>query len=108
MSINLSPPVEAFFIANQGSGEFIAECFTADAIVKDEGRTHRGSAEIHAWRAEVAAQYTYTCEPLKVEHGNDSTTVTCHLEGDFPGNMIDLRFVFGLAGDKIATLEIAP
>ena len=108
MSIKLSPPVEAFFLANQGTGEFIAECFTSDAVVRDEGRTHRGVAENHQWRAGVAAQFTYTCEPLKVEHENDSTTVTCHLEGDFPGNTIDLRFIFGLAGDKIATLEIVP
>jgi MFS family permease len=37
-------------------------CYTADAAVTDEGRTHRGAAEIHAWLATSAAEYTYTSE----------------------------------------------
>jgi hypothetical protein len=32
--------------------------------------------------------------------------VTCHLAGNFPGSPIDLRYMFVLAGDKIASLDI--
>jgi hypothetical protein len=34
--------------------------------------------------------------------------VTNHLEGDFPGGVVDLRYRFVLAGGLIAELEIAP
>ena len=34
--------------------------------------------------------------------------VTNHLEGDFPGGTVDLRYRFRLAGDRIARLDIAP
>ena len=34
--------------------------------------------------------------------------MTSHLEGDFPGSPLDLRYFFTLDGDKIAALEIIP
>jgi hypothetical protein len=34
--------------------------------------------------------------------------VTNHLEGDFPGGVVDLRYRFLLADNLIADLEIAP
>jgi hypothetical protein len=30
------------------------------------------------------------------------------LEGNFPGNVVDLRYEFTLAGDRISALTIAP
>jgi hypothetical protein len=34
--------------------------------------------------------------------------VTSRLTGNFPGSPLNLRFFFGLDGDKIASLEIIP
>jgi len=34
--------------------------------------------------------------------------VVNHLEGDFPGGVVDLRYQFALKGDLIAELVIAP
>jgi hypothetical protein len=34
--------------------------------------------------------------------------VTSRLTGNFPGSPVDLRFLFELQGDKIASLEIIP
>lgn len=108
MSIDLPQPIAAYFKADKGNGETVADCFTSDAVVKDEGHIYHGSTEIRKWRADVAAKYMYTCEPLAVEQHNDATVVTSRLVGNFPGSPVDLRFFFRVAGDKIAALEVIP
>jgi hypothetical protein len=99
MLLSLPQPIAAYFEADRGNG---------DAVVKDEGNTHRGLDEIRKWRAEVAAKYTYTCEPLAVHQQDVRTVVTCRLAGNFPGSPVNLRFLFRLADDKIKDLEISP
>jgi hypothetical protein len=47
-------------------------------------------------------------EPLACEQKNGTIIVTSRLTGNFPGSPVSLRFCFGLEGDKIASLEIAP
>jgi hypothetical protein len=105
MILSLPQPIAAYFEADR-HGETVAKCFTPDAVVKDEGRLHRGLDEIRKWRAEVAAKFSYTCEPLSVKQLDDRTMVTCRLEGNFPGSPVNLRFFFRLADDKIKDLEI--
>ena len=107
-SLNLPKPVAAYFIADEVDGEAVSQCFTANAVVKDEGHTHKGRVAIKAWRADVSTKYKYTCEPLACEEKDGKTVVTCHLVGNFPGSPVDLRFFFTLARDKIALLEIIP
>jgi hypothetical protein len=46
-------------------------------------------------------------EPLACEQ-KDGKVVTCRLTGNFPGSPVNLRFFFGLEGDKIASLEVIP
>ena len=108
MSIELPTPIAAYFNADRGSSKTVAACFTADAVVQDEGHTYRGTEEIRQWRDDVAAKFTYTCESLTVERQADATVVTCRLEGNFPGSPANLRFFFRLAADKIAALEVIP
>jgi len=106
MTLNLAEPIAAYFAAEGSGPRAIVRCFTNDAVVKDEGETYEGLNAIRRWRQEVAAKYTYTCEPLRSEQANGKTIVTCRLEGTFPGSPIDLRFIFGLERGKIASLEI--
>jgi hypothetical protein len=108
MSIALPAPIAAYFTADRGNGENVSECFTPDAVVQDEGHTYRGTEEIRRWRADVAAKFTYTCEPLTREQRDGQSVVTCRLEGNFPGSPANLRFFFRLAGDKISSLEVIP
>jgi hypothetical protein len=108
MLLALPQPIAIYFEADRGNGDSVAECFAPDAVVKDEGSTYRGVNEIRRWRAEVAAKFTYTCQPLAVERQDDRTMVTCRLEGNFPGSPVNLRFFFRLAADKIQDLEIIP
>jgi hypothetical protein len=107
MTLN-TKPVAAYFEADRAGGESVEKCFVSDAVVGDEGNTYRGTNEIRKWRADVAAKFTYTCQPLAVVQQDDQTVVTCRLEGDFPGSPVNLRFFFRLAGDKIQNLEIIP
>jgi ketosteroid isomerase-like protein len=84
-------------------------CFADDAVVVDEGRTMTGPADIRAWREGVATAFEYSTEVVGAEEAADgSLVVTAHLEGDFPGGAVDLRFRFSLRDGAIATLEIAP
>jgi len=108
MTPKLSGPVAAFFAAHQGTSQTFSECFTEDAVVKDEGHAHHGRTAIRQWKENVSAKYQYTCEPIACELQGETTVVTCRLTGNFPGSPLDLRFFFVLEGDKIASLEIMP
>jgi hypothetical protein len=89
-------------------GEAVSRCFTQDAIVKDEGHTHKGRAAIKAWKTDTSAKYQYTSEPFACEAKDGGMAITSHLVGNFPGSPVDLRYFFKLEGDKIAWLEIIP
>ncbi len=112
MTLQLPQPIAAYFTADKSTDkaapEALANCFTDDAVVKDEGHTHRGRAAIRQWKEETAQKYTYTCEPLACVAQHGRTVVTCRLAGSFSGSPLDLRFMFELAGAKIAALEVAP
>jgi hypothetical protein len=107
-SLNLPKPLAAYFAADRGDGEAVSQCFTDNAVVKDEGHTHRGRAAIKAWKTDAAAKYEYTSEPVVCEEKDGKIVVTSHLVGNFPGSPVDLRFFFKLEGDKIASLDIIP
>lgn len=108
MSIELPVPIAAYFAADKGDGDVVAGCFTEVAIVKDEGHTYNGRSAIAAWNTAASVKYNYSSEPIAVQHRDDTTIVTSHLVGDFPGSPVDLRYFFVLKGDRIASLEIVP
>src|SRR6266487_2856021 len=107
-SLNLPKPIAAYFTADKGDGHADSRCFSEDAVVKDEGHTHRGGAAIKTWKTDASAKYEYTSQPIACEEKDGKTIVTSHLVGNFPGSPVDLRFFFELEGDKIASLEIIP
>ena len=106
--LNLPKPIAAYFTADKGDAEAVSQCFTDNAVVKDEGHTYNGRAAIKQWREEAAAKYEYTSEPFACEEKGGKLVVTSRLTGNFPGSPADLRFFFELQGDKIASLEIIP
>ena len=106
MTLDLPGPVAAYFAADTEGGEAVARCFTGDAVVKDEGQTYRGRAAIRQWKEEASTRYQYTSEPLTCESREGTVVVTSRLTGTFPGSPVNLRFVFVLEGDQIASLEI--
>lgn len=107
--LNLPTPIAAYFKADQQKdAEAIAQCFTAQAVVKDEGRTRTGAAAIKAWKIESSTKYTYTSVPTGIEQRGDDYVVTSRVAGNFPGSPVDLHYTFRLERDRIAFLGIAP
>ncbi|MFD3454317.1 nuclear transport factor 2 family protein [Streptomyces sp. NPDC058691] len=83
--------------------------FTPDATVTDDGRTYEGRAAIERWLDRAASEYTYTTEQIAAERADaEHYIVTNHLEGDFPGGVVDLRYRFALRDGLIERLDIAP
>lgn len=106
MTLDLPMPVANYFSADKGDSEAVAQCFTENAVVKDEGHTFKGRAAIRQWKADASAKYQYTCEPFECERRDGQVIVTSRLNGNFPGSPVNLRFVFKLEGDEIESLEI--
>jgi hypothetical protein len=106
--LNLPEPIAAYFDADKRDAEAVARCFTKQAVVKDEGRTHTGVAAIRAWKSAASAKYTYTSEPFAVDQKDGGYVVTSRLTGNFPGSPVNLRFAFRVERGKIASLQIAP
>lgn len=105
------PPVLDRYFAAEDAGDWdsLASCFTEDGVVTDDGEDYRGRPEIRRWRELNATRWTYTSELLGVEPADDLRYVAVvHLEGDFPGGVIDLRYRFTLDHDLISHLVIAP
>ena len=106
--LNLPQPIAAYFEADKRDGEAVARCFTKQAVIRDEGQTHSGTAAIRAWKTAASDKYAYISEPFAVEQKEDRYFVTSRLTGNFPGSPVDVRYVFRLERGKIASLEIAP
>jgi hypothetical protein len=106
MSLKLPKPIAAYFAADKGDVQAFAQCFSDNAVVKDEGHTYSGLTAIKRWRIEASTKYVYTSEPFASEEKDGKTVITSRLTGNFPGSPTNLRFFFGLDGDKIASLEI--
>lgn len=108
MSLELPKPIAAYFTADRTDSAAFAQCFTDNAVVKDEGHTYNGLTAIKQWKTDSSKKYSYTVEPRTAEEKDGKTIVTSRLTGNFPGSPVDLRFVFGLEDDKVASLEIVP
>lgn len=105
--IKVPAPIAGYFTAaNSDDAARVAGYFSDDATLRDEGRTIRGPDAVRAWAEETRRKYRYRAEVVGIETVGDRIVVTAHLEGDFPGSPIDLRYRFKLVGSKIAALEI--
>ena len=108
MQLDLPEPIAAYFTADKDGAEAVSQCFTENAVVKDEGHTYHGRDAIKQWKADASAKYQYTIDLLACGRNDGRIVVTSRLTGNFPGGTVNLRFFFGLEGDKIASLEIIP
>lgn len=109
MAIDLPKAIAGYFAADATKdAERVAHCFTETAVVTDEGETHSGRDAIRAWKASSSTKCSYTVEPFLIATDGGRAVVTSHLEGDFPGSPVDLRYFFVFKGEKLAELEIVP
>lgn len=83
--------------------------FTPDARVVDDGHEFVGSDAIAAWIVGAASEFTFTRTFVSAEVvAANRWLVVNHLEGDFPGGVVDLRYEFVVTHDLISELVIAP
>ncbi len=108
MKLHLPKPIARYFAVDASETETLDQCFTENAVVKDEGKTYTGLVAIQEWKQASAKKYTYTSEPLAYEEKESKAMVTSRITGNFPGSPIDLRYAFELDENKITFLEIAP
>jgi SnoaL-like domain len=107
MSVQLPVAIERYLeIANSGTPEAVPECFTPDAMVRDEGQTYQGVAAIQSWMAATRRKYGHTITPLEFAGRDGQSVLKARLTGSFPGSPITVNFSFVLAGGKICALAI--
>jgi hypothetical protein len=102
--------VSRYFAADaRRDTEEILALFAGDAVVIDEGRAWRGSAEIRDWRLGPASKYEYTTTITRIDRvDDDHYRASGRIDGNFPGATADLKWDFLLAERLISRLEIAP
>lgn len=107
-ALNLPDPIAAYFCADREGPAAVARCFTPDAVVTDEGRSHAGRDAIGRWHAAAKRAFPYTVEPLAIACADGVHRVTARVRGTFPGSPVVLHHAFRVADGRIASLEIAP
>ncbi|TGV73609.1 nuclear transport factor 2 family protein, partial [Mesorhizobium sp. M00.F.Ca.ET.158.01.1.1] len=107
MTVTLPPPPADYFAANNRHdiGAMLAP-FTLDAIVKDEGETHRGTEAIRRWMQSTTDKYHATVEVKEAGVKANAWRIAGIVSGDFPGSPITLHYNLTLGGDRIAKREI--
>jgi hypothetical protein len=83
--------------------------FTREATVIDDGHTYEGTEAIGEWLGRSATEFTYTSHLIGTQQTDTTHYIaTHHLEGNFPGGTIDLRYRFTLRDGLIERLVIEP
>ncbi|WP_030800733.1 nuclear transport factor 2 family protein [Streptomyces sp. NRRL S-337] len=81
--------------------------FTDDATVTDDGKTYQGATAIERWLSRSATEFTYTINLTSAQQIDTTHYIaTHHLEGNFPGGTVDLRYQFTLRNNLIERLVI--
>lgn len=108
MSPTAPEVIDRYFRAvNDDDADTLVACFTPDAAVSDEDRTHVGHDEIRAWRDETKTAYQYTAEVISAEPGaGDQYVVGAKLTGNFPGSPLEMTYLFTLSNELISKLDI--
>src|ERR1700712_4586216 len=88
----LSPAVAAYFELMDGPDKTrVADLFTPDATVVDDGHTYRGRYAVRGWLTGQASEFVTTSTRLSAEQRGGTTTVVVLVEGNFPGGRVELR-----------------
>jgi ketosteroid isomerase-like protein len=107
--MDTAPDVIQHYYAASAAGDTdaLVACFTPDAEVADQEEHFSGHDGIRAWRTGLASAFTYTQEITGIETiAPDEVVVTTHVEGNFPGGVVDLTNRFAISDGLITSLRI--
>ncbi len=102
------PKVITDLINAQNSFDSIAyaNCFSENAQVFDEGKTHNGRLNIQNWIEESNQKYRSVMKPLEYTENGTSSILSAECSGTFDGSPIILKFHFDIADGKIQNLKV--
>ncbi|MCW8313127.1 MULTISPECIES: Cif family virulence factor [Sphingobacterium] len=89
---------------NEFDSAAYANCFTEDAEVFDEGKTHNGKIEIENWINIANREYRATMKPL--DFNESESILSAEISGLFPGSPLVLKYHFRLSNGQINYLKI--
>jgi hypothetical protein len=105
--MNLPPVISRYIEAsNAHDVEAIVDCFSDDAIVRDENAMQQGKIEISRWATETIENYKFQFKPLSADEHAAETVLNVEVSGSFPGSPVTLDYHFIIANDKIESLII--
>lgn len=104
-TLTLCEPIATYFAAEHNP-DALAHCFTAQAVMSDDGHIYTGIEAIKAFLAEASVKYSATSVPFAIEREDGFEVVRANVTGNFPGSPIVLSYRFRLECGLIASLEI--
>ncbi len=106
MNIQLTP-LTARFVESMNAHDSAAfiTCFATEAVVEDEGHTHRGTVEIKAWIEQAFAKFQPVLEVASVTDTETGAAITGPVSGSFPGSPVVLNYHLTIAQDQITELK---
>ncbi|MCI3935762.1 nuclear transport factor 2 family protein [Chryseobacterium aahli] len=87
---------------NEFDSAAYANCFTENAKVFDEGKTHIGKAEIENWIDKANKEYKATMKSLDYSEN----ILSAEISGTFPGSPLVLKYHFEFRDGLIQSLKI--
>ncbi|WP_349319884.1 nuclear transport factor 2 family protein [Asticcacaulis sp. MM231] len=106
--IDLPKPIADYVDANARlDAEGMLKSFTTDAVVKDDGGTHSGHAELLRWlqEATIASEAIFTPDTVRREDGQ--FVLEGLTSGNFNGSPFRFTFRFTIENDLITALVIS-
>jgi len=105
--MNLSPVIQRYIEAsNAHDVKGIGDCFTDDAVVRDENAIQHGKIDIERWASETIQKYKFQFKPLSADERGGKTILSVEVSGSFRGSPVTLDSHFTIANDKIQSLII--
>jgi hypothetical protein len=101
------PKVIADLVAAQNNFDSTAyvKCFSENAVVKDEGKTHNGTKEIEAWIADSNERYRATIKVVGYEEHKTESILKAETSGSFPESPIVLNYHLVITDGLIRSLK---
>jgi ketosteroid isomerase-like protein len=85
--MDLSPVIPRYIEAsNAHDVKGIVDCFTDDAVVRDENAMRHGKIDIERWAAETIQKYKFQFKLLTTDVHSAETILSAEVSGSFPGS----------------------
>jgi hypothetical protein len=91
---------------NQNDSQAFVAIFSQNAVVYDEGHTHRGTQEIESWNVATNKKYATQLELVQTTGDDTNLIATMRVSGNFEGSPIKLNYHLKIYADKITELRI--